>query len=341
MLIGSPATITADMEIALPVNLAEDFTPVLHQRHSPLLLTLPVTTYDRCFVTHSGIGFTRLRPITESLYPNVTGQIRSRFYRHAVREYFTAPRIVSRRPQLLLVHNHWSGGYHHWIADCLVKLREVDPSRYIVVLPEDYPAFALQSLSKFPFQGIFGLPPAYGLSATNLTAVGNPYVSRYNPGHIRWLRDSLVSQRALDRTAADRLYVTRRHASRRRVANEDEVVALLARYDFTVVDSARLNFSTEVETFARCRALVSLHGAGLTNCVFMPPGGDVLELCRHMGAKTGEINTTYWHLSVAAGHNYYYQFCRPLRGHGGVPNDADVLVDVARLERNVRAMLRV
>jgi capsular polysaccharide biosynthesis protein len=329
------------MEIALPVNLAEDFTPVLHQRYSPIPCMLPVTTYDRCFVTHSGVGFTRLRPITESLYPNVTSRTHSKFYRHAVREYFTAPRVVSRRPRLLLVHNHWSGGYHHWVADCLVKLSQVDPSEYTVVLPDDYPAFALQSLGKFPIRGVLSLPYGHGLSATNLTAVGNPNVSRYSSGHIGWLRDALVPRQMRSQTATERLYITRRHAARRRIANEDEVVALLTRYNFTVLDSEQLSFSTEVETFARCRALVSLHGAGLTNCVFMPPGGDVLELCRHLGAKTGEINTTYWHLSAAADQNYYYQFCQPVHGHRGVPNDADVIVDVARLERNVRAMLRI
>ena len=327
------------MEIALPVNMAEDFTPVLRQRHSPRRNSLPVTVYDRCFVAYSGTGFSRLRTIPESLHPNVSARISLSFRRHAARQYLTARRVVSPRRQLLLIHNLWSRNYHHWVTDCLVKLREVDPSQYIVVLPEDYPAYAWQSLAMFPIKGILGLPPAYGLSARNLTAIGNPNVDQANPGHIRWLRDSLVAPAVRSRPANDRLYVTRRDAGRRRVINEDEVMALLARYDFRVVDPSRLSFSAGIETFARCRTLVALHGAALTNCVFMPPGSDVLELARHLGPRATEMRTTYWHLSTAAGHNYHYQFCDPVRGHRVPPIHEDVFVDIAQLERNVRAMV--
>jgi capsular polysaccharide biosynthesis protein len=329
----------ASMEVNLPINLDADFEPVLRQRRAEFSSHLPVVRYRRCFVTHSGIGLKHLRPIKESLYPNLPRRLRLHFHRRALEAYLGEPRVTFSEPALLLLHNHWSGGYHHWIAECLVKLKEIDPRRFVAVLPSDYSPFAIESLRMFPLAGIAQLPAGQALGATWLTVVGNPHVSRFNPVHIRWLREYLWTHIGARGSGTERLYVTRRNALWRQVENEDEVIDVLRRYGFTCVDSAELSFRDEVRLFSECQALVSLHGAGLTNCVFMPPGGHVLELYRAFRSRTGSMNTTYWHLCSAAGMNYYYQFCQPGSNHGHTSNDANVSVDRALLERNVRMML--
>jgi capsular polysaccharide biosynthesis protein len=325
------------MEIPLPVNFGTDFEPVLFQRRSSFRERLPVTSYERCFVTHTGLGLKRFRLIRESTYNNVPLRLRHHFYRYAVHGYFSEPRIAFSEPNLLQLHSHWGFGYHHWLADCLIKIKEIDPRRFVVMLPDDYPPFARQSLRMFPFAGVVALPAGHGVAARRLTFVGNPHVSRFNPAYIRWLSAHLKPHASLA-DACERLYVTRQQAARRRVENEDAVVALLQRYGFTAIDSAQLEFRTEVGLFSRCRILVGLHGAGLTNSIFMPSDGKVLELYP-AGGRSGRMNTTYWHLCGAAGIRYYYQFCRPSRNQGDRPEDADVVVDLARLEHNVRMMV--
>ena len=51
--------------------------------------------------------------------------------------------------------------------------------------------------------------------------------------------------------------------------------------------------------------LISNHGAGLTNMLFMKAGGNVLEL-RHRGDKH---NNCYFSLASTLRLNYYYQLC--------------------------------
>jgi hypothetical protein len=51
------------------------------------------------------------------------------------------------------------------------------------------------------------------------------------------------------------------------------------------------------------------------------------------------MNTCYWHLSGAAGLNYYYQFCQHGSNDGDDVDHTNIIVDVNKLERNVRFML--
>ncbi len=51
------------VDVTPPVNLDDDFAPVLRQRYGPYRAQLPVRTYEHCFVTHSGIGLKRLKLI--------------------------------------------------------------------------------------------------------------------------------------------------------------------------------------------------------------------------------------------------------------------------------------
>ena len=82
-----------------------------------------------------------------------------------------------------------------------------------------------------------------------------------------------------------RVYLTRRGEDAARVANETRLLDVLRRVGFAIVDPRELTFMEQVALFANTRALVSIHGAGMTNCIFMPPGGRVLELY----GKSGRI----------------------------------------------------
>jgi capsular polysaccharide biosynthesis protein len=57
---------------------------------------------------------------------------------------------------------------------------------------------------------------------------------------------------------------------------------------------------------------MGIHGAGLTNCMLMKPGGKVIEL------RKREKNYGYWHLADSLGHKYYY--------YHGVPDSEQSLI---------------
>jgi capsular polysaccharide biosynthesis protein len=75
-----------------------------------------------------------------------------------------------------------------------------------------------------------------------------------------------------------RLFVSRASADRRRLLNEDEVFDQLAPWGFERVLPGEMSFEEQISLFAEASLVVAICGAGLTNMVFMPPGGTVIMI---------------------------------------------------------------
>lgn len=81
-------------------------------------------------------------------------------------------------------------------------------------------------------------------------------------------------------TGPERLFVVRTAATahHRRLVNQEEIAAKLAEIGFVCIDPGTLAFEEQVALFSRARLVVGVHGAGLTNLLFSPPGGVLVEL---------------------------------------------------------------
>jgi len=64
--------------------------------------------------------------------------------------------------------------------------------------------------------------------------------------------------------------------------------------DLTWEEQVKLSFNTKL--------MISIHGAGLTNMLFMHPNSDIVEIRR----KGDYHNNCYYSLASALSHNYYY-----------------------------------
>jgi capsular polysaccharide biosynthesis protein len=155
----------------------------------------------------------------------------------------------------------------------------------------------------------------------------------YNEDLIRGVRDVLLSAYGEPGEQADgeRIYISRQSATKRRIVNEDEVTLTLRKFGFQTIFAEGLSFEQQVRTFSRARYIVSNHGAGLTNMLFMREGGSVLELRHH----SDRINNCYFTLCSALNLNYFYQTCLPA-SDGPDPHTVDLLVDLQQLESNLR-----
>lgn len=86
-----------------------------------------------------------------------------------------------------------------------------------------------------------------------------------------------LAARLTVRRRSRRLFISRKDAASRRITNEDEIFALAARYGFERVFPEKLSFSDQMALFAETEAVAGALGAGLTNSVFMPAGGALIE----------------------------------------------------------------
>jgi hypothetical protein len=76
----------------------------------------------------------------------------------------------------------------------------------------------------------------------------------------------------------ERIYVSRRGASRRHMLNEEEIEALFMRYGFTILHPEQLSIQDQVRLFSRARMIAGPRGSGLHNIVFSRPDTPLLLL---------------------------------------------------------------
>jgi capsular polysaccharide biosynthesis protein len=159
----------------------------------------------------------------------------------------------------------------------------------------------------------------------------------YNDDIIRQVRELMVRTlggQANYKGKGQCIYISRARASKRRIANEAEVVEVLQRLGFLTVYPEEMSLEEQVKLFSRTRYLVSNHGAGLANMLFVPEGANVLEL----RLKGDSHRNFYFSLASALNQNYFYQTCPPA-AHDVDAHVADLIVDTVALKENVGRLL--
>ena len=266
-------------------------------------------------------------------------------WRFRTRAKFLATNYAFRRRRkidrdVLWVTDYWSTAYFHWLTDVLTRLFVVrDRLReLLLVLPGRYQAAAhVQACLR-----AFGVAHADFIADNEVVQCRSLLMPSHTApsGHfqdeaIRGVRDVLLSAYGDPGEKEERLYISRRRAAKRRIANEDEVIEVVGKFGFETVCAEELSFAEQVRICSRARYIVSNHGAGLTNTMFMQAGGGMLEL-RH---QSDCINNCYFTLASALDLNYLYQTCAP-QDPTLDPYHAHLLVDLNQLEQNLRLLLR-
>jgi capsular polysaccharide biosynthesis protein len=241
--------------------------------------------------------------------------------------------------EALWITDYWSTGYFHWVADVLTRLFVMrDRLRdLLLVLPGKYEqrdvvksCLKAFGVGEVDFVGADEVVEFRSLVMPSHTAPSG----HFKDEAIRGVRDVLLSAYGDAGGKDERLYISRRGAGRRRIVNEDEVTSVLGKFGFETICAEDLSFEQQVAICSRARYIVSNHGAGLTNVLFMQEGGSVLEL-RH---EADCVNNCYFTMSSALDLNYFYQTCAP-QDPSVDPHDAHVVVDVDQLRNNLTLLL--
>jgi capsular polysaccharide biosynthesis protein len=204
-----------------------------------------------------------------------------------------ALRPSRRIQQTVLVLCHvFEHNYGHWLLDCLPRLlpwRRLLRQQRLAVLVRPLQDYQRRTLE------LLGVPPSAIIEASEpailcddaiipgLTPVQHvPDMPYGTPGSA--MTETIAAlQGGVDVPAtgeAGRLiYVSRRDVpSFRTLDNEGAVEAAMAKLGFTVMHPQTMTFDEQIATFAQACVIAGPHGAGLTNAVFAPPGGLVIDI---------------------------------------------------------------
>ena len=249
-------------------------------------------------------------------------EIHPRYYRYIMdvylrnkyldKKYYTLPQSHKK---YLLVHHEFN--YYHWLTETWVRLWKIKDTQeeYVVLLPESLKkySFVHSTLSTFEQLAIQWVPESTIIKARALEMMSmKRYWQHYNPVVLSNLRDHFRQFTGkLDIESPEKLFISRKKAVRRTFDNNEEIESTFRAKGFTVIHFEDYSFFEQVALMRNTNYLAGMHGAGLTNMIFMQNGGRVLEFHRSIGSSKDHHSIVYKNMSVCMQHEYFIHFCEP------------------------------
>jgi capsular polysaccharide biosynthesis protein len=182
--------------------------------------------------------------------------------------------------------------YGHFLLETLSRLWAYTENKYDgVVFNEFVIPRQTQGISSFSqlFFAPFGIK-ASSVSIVNVTTqfewldVPNPQFFILNKADIdyidtyRKISDFYIPSK---KDESLRIYVSRSKLlkRKRKVLNEAAIEKVFISHGFIVIHPQELSFLEQLALLSNTHVLAGMEGSGLHNCVFMPPGGTVINLC--------------------------------------------------------------
>jgi hypothetical protein len=227
-------------------------------------------------------------------YKNVLSMLQSIFHLNI--------RIFSKY-EYAYVCNNWSNGFYHWVAEVLprvIYLSNEYPNLKFIFPFELYSQYHLSSLN---FLGIdfesdkkkWKYFSKVYVSQKDLRTTGSHNFNDLNLLKLRFEPAFSVSQSNV------KIYIVR-NVFKRVVVNDTEIIQIFRDRDYQILELENLSFFDQIQHFVRANTIVSIHGAGLTNMIFMPPKSRVLEFIK----PTELQKTCYANLSFVLRHEYLH-----------------------------------
>jgi capsular polysaccharide biosynthesis protein len=223
----------------------------------------------------------------------------------------------------------WSANFHHWLLDSLPRLGVLERaglSDLPLIVPKRLRRFQHESLDLLGVAASRLVPYRGGHVAPDVVVWPSPaaHIGNPTPDVVAWVRERLGPPEGREPTR--RLYVSRAHvqagALRRRVENEDALVALLRARGFEVVQPELMSLAEQAALFAEAAVVVGAHGAAHTSTLFSTRLA-LVELF-----EPSFFNGCNLMLARAAGHDYWYAV-------GATSGPGDVIAPLELVEATV------
>lgn len=232
-------------------------------------------------VTRSGVVLIHYIWTRRSVYRNIYVFLRtllvscaSYFYRELA--------FLNDYKQYGIITSIWSNGYYHWLTESLPRALIMQEK-----FPEATPLLPVQndkyisSLRFMGFEEIAVFPDRSNVVLHNpiLTECPRSFATT-DPSLLIKVRDKILGN--MIKTHSMRptriVFVSRKNARGRTIVNEKSLITKLKNIGVEIYCFDKLSFVEQVIIMMDTYCLVSIHGAALTNMMFMPEGGSILEI---------------------------------------------------------------
>lgn len=239
------------------------------------------------------------------------------------------------------VVSNYAEGYPHWLMEVLPRLyglqtlpASIKPT---IIFNKELNQWQKDSIRLLGFEDY----PSIFLNDQYL-AIDQLYVPSYvgmpgtpHPEGCKWVREKMLTNFKISESPI-RVYISRRLATKRKLLNEEEILPVLKTFGFVEVMAENLSLAEQVQLFGRAEAVVTPHGAGLGNLMFVPKGCKVLEIL-----DRDYVNDHYYNLSGILELDYYYQLCNSINADTGkilTPGWDHITIDPEKLKISLKEM---
>ena len=167
--------------------------------------------------------------------------------------------------------------YYHLLTDLLSHL--IEAPRFPVLVPEFMPVAFLDFLKDAGFEVL-----VLGAEIFHIEKLIIPdmKVPDWNVDKIKKIQSFVENLYPLLPSHKSKLpkkiYVSRKLAIKRHLANEEDFLGLLNEHEFHKVYLEQMSIREQVELFLSASHVIAAHGAGLTNVIFAPADVKILEI---------------------------------------------------------------
>jgi capsular polysaccharide biosynthesis protein len=224
-------------------------------------------------------------------------------------------------PRATWTLGYWYSNHYHWMVEWLPRILTARASGLpddSILLPTDLSRPGRDSLELIGLQPHWLDETTEAWRVTELTVVAE--TGHHGPALAAVaaaLRQPITPARPLPA----KVWVSRSHAVHRRLLAGAEIEAALASRGWTCVRLETLTLREQIALLSNARALAGVHGAGLTNLLFTPPGTPLLEI-----GMVERPTAEFYALAATLGHPFWYVPSQRARHHESLIHD-DVVLD--------------
>jgi hypothetical protein len=205
----------------------------------------------------------------------------------------------------------WSGNYFHWLIFVLPRILYLK-----TILGDQFPPLLMSDHLEIPLVVETSLD-LIGIRKEDCASIHHgkvsvkelyfPVMSRFDRSMLASLRLKLTESFESDLHKSDFIYVSRKKANKRRCSNETEVETCLENFGFTTIHAEAFTFSEQIQIFKNARIVCGLHGAGLSNMLFMADRAQVIEIGNKSDPSplfyslANALNLDYWYVEATLG----------------------------------------
>lgn len=212
------------------------------------------------------------------------------------------------------IHTAWFG-YFSWVTTYLPRLLEFVEIQQdaILIYPEEWDeySFVKETFLFFPQLKIKRIPIDHHLFINNYLLIPcRKWTSHFHKSTILGVRDFFERHYIESNKHKYRsIYISRMHAKRRKIENENQINDLLANHNIKAIAMEDYSYLDQIFLMQHAHVVIGIHGAGLTNINYMKPNGHVIEFSPIL-ENYKNFRYPFWRMASMLDLHYYCIFCK-------------------------------